>query len=655
MYLLRNLVLISSLIEVRSITVNGNCDVRGASWQYSEIVDWTTHRRRISSNSCPNHFNGCQKEECGGEYLSLAVPQNISFELPLYPEFAQSFTDTTCLQGTLGVTLNGVSLQGMSSGKSFCVAPGSIGYHGGGRTPCPLNGETDGVLYCGNAVVEQGKEFDKCGGHADAFGLYHYNVPPVCLIQQLQVGLVIDQHSPQIGWALDGFPIYGPLGPNGIPMIPCDTVGARAPYCLDVCNGLKAILSEVDSFKYRYYIGGPISSGECSNEIANLGPCSRQNSPCCISSIPPLSARPYTLGCFAGCPVGHKTCLVSGEKGTTGDYLPIAARGPKGLFEGLPSDSNPPSPPPVNTTPTSTPSPTQSTPLPPVLQQAVSQQRSSQYWRNTSVFVRLPEAVGTGLGFFDEFGDLEILPNGVGDKHVLGLTLSDGQSHSHSHDSDTNASPSPSPSASTGHPFNRTLYFSTQTALYAMDSDDSKDTTAVPIPLLEGMFVVTLTGYNFANALSSLRVLLADHPCQGVVITPLEGVQPPLSSLVCSVSSIPSHHQLQSTDVFLSSFAGTCRGPDPNPMEVVRGNTKRPSIVTVDIQKLPCRPYAVALPIPMTMILTATANKDTASVNTVVVASNAKSFLYWSNIDLGAIHRINLLDPKGLCETVVTK
>jgi hypothetical protein len=49
---------------------------------------------------------------------------------------------------------------------------------------------------------------DRCCGHPNPFGQYHYHKYPICLNSPWS-----DEgnaHSPLIGWAFDGFPIYGP-------------------------------------------------------------------------------------------------------------------------------------------------------------------------------------------------------------------------------------------------------------------------------------------------------------------------------------------------------------------------------------------------------------------------------------------------------------
>ena len=44
-------------------------------------------------------------------------------------------------------------------------------------------------------------------------------------------------HSPQIGWAYDGFPVYGPNGMAGAVMAKCGSAAADSSNCLDECNG----------------------------------------------------------------------------------------------------------------------------------------------------------------------------------------------------------------------------------------------------------------------------------------------------------------------------------------------------------------------------------------------------------------------------------
>jgi hypothetical protein len=79
------------------------------------------------------------------------------------------------------------------------------------------------------------QQLDHCGGHAGRGDDYHYHVKPVCMIEQMKN----KDDDAIIGWAFDGFPIYGDNSPDG------SIIGSNA---LDVCNG------QVDStFGYRYH------------------------------------------------------------------------------------------------------------------------------------------------------------------------------------------------------------------------------------------------------------------------------------------------------------------------------------------------------------------------------------------------------------------
>ncbi|HEX8053465.1 MAG TPA: YHYH protein [Thermoleophilaceae bacterium] len=51
---------------------------------------------------------------------------------------------------------------------------------------------------------------DRCDGHPQIQGTYHYHALPRCIATGSSKA-----HSKRIGWALDGFPIYGPRGTGG--------------------------------------------------------------------------------------------------------------------------------------------------------------------------------------------------------------------------------------------------------------------------------------------------------------------------------------------------------------------------------------------------------------------------------------------------------
>jgi hypothetical protein len=65
---------------------------------------------------------------------------------------------------------------------------------------------------------------DSCGGHPQQFGLYHYHAIPSCLTR----GESKHRASGLVGYALDGYPIYGPRGNGGKLLTNSD---------LDACHG----------------------------------------------------------------------------------------------------------------------------------------------------------------------------------------------------------------------------------------------------------------------------------------------------------------------------------------------------------------------------------------------------------------------------------
>jgi len=89
------------------------------------------------------------------------------------------------------------------------------------------SGSGDGI-WRRNAAYGESQTFDSCQGHQTNTGTYHYHVNPLCLRAQLgdnvvlvknsRVGATYQEktsgftHSPILGWAQDGYPIYGPYG-----------------------------------------------------------------------------------------------------------------------------------------------------------------------------------------------------------------------------------------------------------------------------------------------------------------------------------------------------------------------------------------------------------------------------------------------------------
>src|SRR5207249_3784817 len=70
---------------------------------------------------------------------------------------------------------------------------------------------------------------DRCSGHPQMNGQYHYHSIPACLLNGSSI-----KQSGLVGYALDGFGIYGPRGAGGKLLWTQD---------LDACHGTTSVVS----------------------------------------------------------------------------------------------------------------------------------------------------------------------------------------------------------------------------------------------------------------------------------------------------------------------------------------------------------------------------------------------------------------------------
>ena len=105
------------------------------------------------------------------------------------------------------------------------IAQGPPGGGPGGGGPGGASG--DGI-WRRNAYFGEFQTFDSCVGHQPGTGEYHYHANPLCLryqvgdnvevVRNTRTGAVYQEkasgwkHSPILGWAIDGYPVYGPYG-----------------------------------------------------------------------------------------------------------------------------------------------------------------------------------------------------------------------------------------------------------------------------------------------------------------------------------------------------------------------------------------------------------------------------------------------------------
>ncbi len=108
--------------------------------------------------------------------------QNFVFKITRNP-VQNTGVATTIGLGHTGVWTNGVSVFNVSDAQSY---------------------NNQGV-WNRNAEYWEGSGFDNCLGHPQQQGEYHHHVSPKCLYDETDS----THHSPIIGYAFDGFPIYG--------------------------------------------------------------------------------------------------------------------------------------------------------------------------------------------------------------------------------------------------------------------------------------------------------------------------------------------------------------------------------------------------------------------------------------------------------------
>lgn len=177
-----------------------------------QTVQYSTSWVYVSTKGIPAYITGPFLD--GNP--SLASNQNAIFKFPLNP-VQNTGTPTATTMGNIGVFVNGVALFDYRDGVSWKNSTGALA---GG----PLGGTGDGV-WNRDAVVAEKPGFDCSKGHP-AMGNYHHHQNPsaykldqnvistICNLYDSDGLYVIDstQHSPLIGFAYDGFPIYGAYG-----------------------------------------------------------------------------------------------------------------------------------------------------------------------------------------------------------------------------------------------------------------------------------------------------------------------------------------------------------------------------------------------------------------------------------------------------------
>ena len=154
---------------------------------------------------------------------SVTTSQNAIFKIPLSPS-QNTGAATATSGGNIGIFINGVAMFDYRDGVAWNSTTSALCGGLPGMSPCP-GGPAATQAWNRDAVVAERIGFDCAKGHP-AQGNYHHHQNPsaykldlsiistVCDIYDADGLYVIDStvHSPLIGYAYDGFPVYGAYG-----------------------------------------------------------------------------------------------------------------------------------------------------------------------------------------------------------------------------------------------------------------------------------------------------------------------------------------------------------------------------------------------------------------------------------------------------------
>jgi len=210
---------------LQNTTTTGSYYMSGNSTTISNNILVNCQMVKYSTNNVFIHTKGIPSYPTG-PFLdgnpSQAEDQDAIFKFPLNPT-QNSGTPTATTMGNIGVFINGVALFDYRDGVAWNPTTNSL-CGGPGNPPCP-GGPGATMDWNRDAILAEMSGFDCSKGHP-AMGNYHHHQNPsafdldlnvvstICNLYDADGLYAIDstQHSPLIGFAYDGFPIYGSYG-----------------------------------------------------------------------------------------------------------------------------------------------------------------------------------------------------------------------------------------------------------------------------------------------------------------------------------------------------------------------------------------------------------------------------------------------------------
>lgn len=219
-----------------STAVSTTAAVKGAKWNQTVKLTYSGTSIIMQPDGIPNHprdeYYAVPKSQ------DVVVPdattamvvkdptkaQSYKFTIPSKPKFSSTTTKTSL--GSIGVMISGAVLYNP--------------YEGDNKTPAMANNFT---ITDENGITAS--FVDKCAGHPIPFqGAYHYHGLSSCVTVKVDK---VGKQSHVIGFALDGFPIYGDRDIKGKQLTAKN---------LDKCNGIYSATPEFPKGIYHYVLLG---------------------------------------------------------------------------------------------------------------------------------------------------------------------------------------------------------------------------------------------------------------------------------------------------------------------------------------------------------------------------------------------------------------
>ena len=207
--------------------------VKAAKWNPTIKLTYSSKSIIMQPTGIPNHARDAYYAvPKAGVVVPDATTANIiadptkaqayKFTIPTTPKYSSKVTSTSL--GSIGVMISGAVLYNP--------------YEGDGKTVAMANNFT-----VTNSAGITASFVDKCAGHPTPdIGAYHYHGLPNCVTAKVDK---VSKPSHIIGFALDGFPIYGDRDNKGKQLTAKN---------LDQCNGVNSATPEFPKGIYHYVL-----------------------------------------------------------------------------------------------------------------------------------------------------------------------------------------------------------------------------------------------------------------------------------------------------------------------------------------------------------------------------------------------------------------